>query len=66
VESTRYRIVVKGRFSERLGSAFRDLRLERRPGETVLSGASGQKQLDSVLARLDDLGIEPVAVEADD
>ena len=65
MESTRYRIVVKGRFSERLGSAFHDLRLERRPGETVLSGASGE-QLDGVLARLDDLGIEPLAVEADD
>jgi hypothetical protein len=61
----RYRIVVKGRLSERLGSAFRDVTLERRPGQTVLSGAAGQDQLDSVLARLNDLGIEPVTVERD-
>jgi hypothetical protein len=66
VEEKRYRIVVKGRLSERLGSAFHDLTLERRPGQTVLSGAAGREQLDSVLARLGDLGIEPVRVEHDE
>ena len=66
MESKRYRIVVKGRLSQRLGSAFRDVTLERRPGKTVLSGATGQEQLDSVLARLNDLGIEPVSVEDDE
>jgi hypothetical protein len=65
VESRRYRIVVKGRLSDRLGSAFGDVTLERRPGQTVLSGAADQKQLESVLARLDDLGIEPLRVEDD-
>jgi hypothetical protein len=66
VEAKRYRIVVKGRLSERLGSAFRDVTLERRPGQTVLSGAAGREQLDSVLARLYDLGIEPMRVEDDE
>ena len=66
MESKRYRIVVKGRLSQRLGSAFRDVTLERRPGKTVLNGATGQEQLNSVLARLNDLGIEPVSVEDDE
>jgi molybdopterin-guanine dinucleotide biosynthesis protein len=66
VESRRYRVVVKGRLSDRLGSAFRDVTLERSPGQTVLSGAADQQQLESVLARLDDLGIELVRVEDDD
>jgi hypothetical protein len=66
VESRRYRVVVKGRLSDRLGSAFRDVTLERSPGQTVLSGAADQQQLESVLARLDDLGIELVRVEDDE
>jgi hypothetical protein len=65
VEAKRYRVVVKGRLSERLGSAFSDLTLDRSPGQTVLSGATGQEHLASVLARLDDLGIQPVRVEDD-
>jgi 3-deoxy-D-manno-octulosonic-acid transferase len=66
VESKRYRIVVRGRLSERLGSAFQDVTLQRQAGRTVLTGAAGQARLDSVLARLNDLGIEPVSVEAND
>jgi hypothetical protein len=66
VEAKHYRIVVKGRLSERLGSAFHDVTLEHRPGQTVLSGAAGREQLESVLARLYDLGIEPVRVEDDE
>lgn len=62
----RFRIVVRGRLSERLGAAFDDVTLERRAGQTVLSGALGQAELHSVLARLDDLGIEPLSVEDDD
>ena len=66
MESKRYRIVVKGRLRQRLGAAFRDVTLGRRPGKTVLSGATGQEQLNSLLARLNDLGIEPVSVEDDE
>jgi hypothetical protein len=66
VETRAYRIVVRGRLSQRLGSAFGDVTLERRPGETVLKGGDGEARLESVLARLNDLGIEPVSVEADD
>ena len=63
--SQRYRIVVAGRLSERLGSTFRDVALERRPGLTVLRG-TGQAHLDTVLTRLSDLGIEPLEVERND
>jgi hypothetical protein len=64
--SQHYRIVVRGRLSERLGSAFRDVTLERHPGRTVLRGDEGQARLDNVLARLNELGMEPVSVEAHD
>jgi hypothetical protein len=63
--SQRYRIVIPGRLSERLGSTFRDVAFERRPGLTVLRG-EGQAHLDSVLTRLSDLGIEPLEVEHND
>jgi hypothetical protein len=63
--SQQYRIVVRGRLSERLGSAFRDVTLERQPGRTVLRGEDGGARLESVLRRLNDLGIEPLAVDHD-
>jgi hypothetical protein len=66
VEPKLYRIVVKGRLSERLGSAFQDVTLQRQAGRTILIGGAGQARLDSVLARLNDLGIEPLSVEAND
>jgi hypothetical protein len=58
-----FRVVVRGRLSERLGSAFAELSIERRPGETVLSGG-GEATLRRVLAHLDDLGLEVVSVDA--
>jgi len=64
--SQQYRIVVAGRLSERLGSAFRDVALERQPGLTVLRGEQNGACLDSVLTRLTDLGIEPLEVETHD
>jgi len=59
----RYRIVVRGRLSERLGSAFAQLRLERRPGRTVLSGSGGRAAAQRVLDRLCDLGLEVIGVD---
>jgi hypothetical protein len=61
---SQYRIVVRGRLSERLGAAFDDLELERRQGETVLTGASDQAELHGVLERIRELGIELVSVNA--
>jgi hypothetical protein len=66
VETRHYRVVVKGRLSERLASAFGDLELERRPGETVLSGPADQAQFRALLALLEDLGIAPVRIDVDD
>jgi hypothetical protein len=66
MDSRQYRIVVAGRLSERLGSAFRDVRLERQAGRTVLRGDQGETRLDSVLTRLTDLGIEPIEVDSHD
>jgi hypothetical protein len=33
----RYRIVIRGRLSDRLGSAFPEMSLERHPGQTVMA-----------------------------
>jgi hypothetical protein len=60
-----YEIVVKGRLSEKFGSAFEGLRVEPRPGETVLRGSfADQAQLHGTLDRIRNLGIELVSVNA--
>ena len=62
---TRYRIVVKGRLSERYEPAFEGLQLEARNGLTALSGSFvDHAQLYGVLDRLRDVGIELVSVNA--
>ena len=66
MEADGFRIVLRGRLSERLASAFRDVTVRRQDGRTVLIGRAEQARLDAVLARLGDLGIEPVSVERDD
>ena len=62
----RYRIVIRGRLSDRLGAAFGDLLLERRTGETVIRGPADPAWLRASLDRLGDLGIVPVRVDVDD
>ena len=62
----RYRIVIRGRLSERLGSAFPELSLERHPGHTVMCGAADDRRLHELLDRLRDLGLEPVSVDVND
>jgi len=65
VDETRYRIVVKGRFSPSFGSAFEGVELELLPGATALEGIfTDQAQLYGVLERLRNLGIELVSVNA--
>lgn len=60
-----YRLVVRGRLSERLASAFDGLTVEAAEGQTVLSGRFlDQSQLHGVLDRLRALGIELVSVNA--
>jgi hypothetical protein len=60
----RYRISVRGRLTDRLGSAFSGMTLEPAPGQTVLVGEiRDQAELYSVLDRVRSLGLELVSVE---
>ena len=60
----RYRISVRGRLTDRLGSAFSGMTLEPAPGQTVLVGEiRDQSELYSVLDRVRSLGLELVSVE---
>jgi len=64
VGPSRYRIVLRGRLSERFESAFEGMALEAGPNQTVLVGQiRDQAQLYGLLDRLRDFGIELVAVE---
>jgi hypothetical protein len=64
VGPSRYRIVLRGRLSERFESAFEGMALEAAPNQTVLVGEiRDQAHLYGLLDRLRDYGIELVAVE---
>jgi hypothetical protein len=65
-DQPRCTIVIGGRLSDRLGSAFPEMSLERHPGRTVMSGRADRARLHELLDRLRDLGIEPVSVDVDD
>lgn len=59
----RYRIVVRGRLSDHLASAFEGLDLEWLQGDSALTGPFvDQAHLHGVLDRLRDLGIPLVSV----
>ena len=61
---TRYRISVRGRLTERLGSAFEGMTLEPGNGQTGLVGdIRDQSHLYGVLDRVRNLGLELVSVE---
>ena len=64
VYRSRYRIVVRGRLSERFGSAFADMALEPEEGATALVGAiTDQSHLFGLLERIRSLGLELMRVE---
>jgi hypothetical protein len=66
LEPTRYRIAVRGRLTERLGSAFEGLALEPGRELTVLVGEiRDQAHLYGVLDRVRNLGLELVSVAED-
>ncbi len=61
--ATRYRIVVKGRLSDTLGSAFDGMELEPADGRTALTGwFDDQSKLHGTLDRIRDLGIELISI----
>jgi hypothetical protein len=68
---TTYRIVVEGELSDRFVATFDEMRLERRPGETWLTGRiADQAQLQGLITRIADLGISlrsfgPVASDSE-
>jgi hypothetical protein len=65
MERTRYRIVVRGRLTPAFGSALGAATLEPLPGATALEGDfADQAELDGMLERLRNLGIELVSVDA--
>jgi hypothetical protein len=67
VGPSRYRIVLRGRLSERFETAFEGMALEPGPNRTVLVGeVRDQAQLYGLLDRLRDFGIELVAVQPAD
>jgi hypothetical protein len=62
VEPTRYRIAVRGRLTEHLGSAFEGFSLEPGSGQTVLVGdIRDQAHLYGVLDQVRNLGLELVS-----
>jgi hypothetical protein len=66
MEPTGYRIAVRGRLTERLGSAFEGLALEPGRELTVLVGEiRDQAHLYGVLDRVRNLGLELVSVSED-
>ena len=65
--ASRYRIVLRGRLSERFESAFDGMTLEHGPNRTVLIGdVRDQAQLYGLIDRLQEFGIELLAVEPAD
>ena len=59
-----YRIIVRGRLSERFVSAFDGMTLEPKEGDTVLVGRIvDQGQLYGMLEHLRDFGLELVSLE---
>jgi hypothetical protein len=63
----RYRVVVKGRLSERFAAGFEGITLEAEAGRSSLSGPfADQAQLFGLLDLLRDFGIELVSVNVVD
>jgi hypothetical protein len=64
VAATRYRIVLRGRLSERFEPAFDGMALEGGPNQTVLVGdVRDQTHLYGLLNQIRDFGIELLVVE---
>ena len=60
----KYRIVLRGRLSERFASAFDGMTLESGPGRTILVGdVRDQAHMYGLLDQLRDFGIDLVAVQ---
>jgi hypothetical protein len=63
MEPKMYRVVLRGRLSERFASAFEGMTLEPGAGETALVGSLDQAQLWGVLERVREFGFDLLRVE---
>lgn len=64
MQPTMYEICIRGRVTERLGSALEGMRLESGTTGTVFTGEiRDQSQLYGLLDRVRDLGLELVSVQ---
>jgi hypothetical protein len=64
MQPTMYRICIRGRLTERLGSALEGMRLETDAIDTVFTGEiRDQSQLYGLLDRIRDLGLELLSVQ---
>ncbi|OBH53790.1 hypothetical protein [Mycobacterium sp. E2479] len=64
MQRTVYQICIRGRVTERLGSALEGMRLEAGGTETVFTGEiRDQSQLYGLLDRVRDLGLELISVQ---
>jgi hypothetical protein len=63
MEPKMFRVVLRGRLSERFASAFDGMELEPGAGETALVGSLDQAQLWGVLERVREFGFDLLRVE---
>ena len=64
MQPTMYQICIRGRLTERLGSALEGMRLEAGATDTVFTGEiRDQSQLYGLLDRVRDLGLELISVQ---
>ena len=64
MQPTMYRICIRGRLTERLGSALEGMRLEAGATDTAFTGEiRDQSQLFGLLDRVRDLGLELLSVQ---
>jgi hypothetical protein len=63
VQPTMYQICIRGRVTERLGSALEGMRILSRSSDTVFAGEiRDQSQLYGLLDRVRDMGLELISV----
>lgn len=65
MEPKMFRVVIRGRLSERFASAFDGMKLEPGAGMTTLVGSLDQAQLWGILERVREFGFELIRVEED-
>jgi hypothetical protein len=63
MEPKMFRVVLRGRLSERFASAFDGMKLEPGAGKTTLVGSLDQAQLWGILERVREFGFELLQVE---